>query len=163
MTALKEAIEQDYFFEMFVDDLPLWGYLGEVAHEEFLLGQSIQGARVYLYPHLHFSLGYKDNQIVVADVTTDTKRKIDITEVDSGMEVVFSYSVEWVHSPDVSYEHRMKRYADSTFLPTSFEIHWLSIINSFVLVLLLIRSFMIHYYFSIHLALNSASLKLTPL
>ena len=137
MTALKEAIEQDYFFEMFVDDLPLWGYLGEVAHEEFLLGQSIQGARVYLYPHLHFSLGYKDNQIVVADVTTDTKRKIDITEVDSGMEVVFSYSVEWVHSPDVSYEHRMKRYADSTFLPTSFEIHWLSIINSFVLVLLL--------------------------
>jgi hypothetical protein len=31
----------------------------------------------------------------------------------------------------------MKRYADSTFLPTTFEIHWLSIINSFVLVLLL--------------------------
>ena len=32
---------------------------------------------------------------------------------------------------------RMKRYADSTFLPTTFEIHWLSIINSFVLVMLL--------------------------
>lgn len=31
----------------------------------------------------------------------------------------------------------MKRYADSTFLPTTFEIHWLSIINSVVLVLLL--------------------------
>lgn len=31
----------------------------------------------------------------------------------------------------------MKRYADSTFLPTSFEIHWLSVINSFVLVMLL--------------------------
>lgn len=31
----------------------------------------------------------------------------------------------------------MKRYADSTFLPTTFEIHWLSIINSFVLVMLL--------------------------
>lgn len=31
----------------------------------------------------------------------------------------------------------MKRYADSTFLPTTFEIHWLSIINSMVLVLLL--------------------------
>lgn len=31
----------------------------------------------------------------------------------------------------------MKRYADSTFLPSTFEIHWLSIINSFVLVMLL--------------------------
>lgn len=31
----------------------------------------------------------------------------------------------------------MARYADSTFLPSTFEIHWLSIINSFVLVMLL--------------------------
>ena len=31
----------------------------------------------------------------------------------------------------------MKLYEDSLFLPTTFEIHWLSIINSFVLVLLL--------------------------
>ena len=50
---------------------------------------------------------------------------------------MFSFSVEWVHTPDIAYVHRMKRYADSTFLPTTFEIHWLSIINSFVLVMLL--------------------------
>jgi hypothetical protein len=31
----------------------------------------------------------------------------------------------------------MKRYEDSAFLPATFEIHWLSVINSFVLVLLL--------------------------
>lgn len=31
----------------------------------------------------------------------------------------------------------MTRYSDSSFVPKSFEIHWLSIINSFVLVLLL--------------------------
>jgi len=31
----------------------------------------------------------------------------------------------------------MSRYVDSAFLPDSLEIHWLSIINSFVLVLLL--------------------------
>ena len=135
--ALKESVEQDYFFEMFVDELPLWGYLGEVAHEEFLLGQSIQGARVYLYPHLHFSLGYNQNQIVMANVTTDTKRKVDITDTTVGQEIVFSYSVEWLHTPEVKYEHRMQRYADSTFVPSSFEIHWLSIINSFVLVMLL--------------------------
>lgn len=134
---LKTAIENDYFFEMFIDDLPMWGYLGEVIHEEFLLGKSIQGARVYLYPHLHFVIGFNNDQIVTANVTTDAKRRLDITEVESGQEVSFSFSVEWVHTPEITYDDRMKRYADSTFLPTTFEIHWLSIINSFVLVMLL--------------------------
>ena len=130
----KEAIEGDYFFEMFVDDLPMWGYVGEVcdwytkkcpsiakssnlfqifisfvfididniiilfsilyilnfpqvAHEEFLLGKAIQGARVYLYPHLHFIIGFNNDQIVSANVTTDVKRRIDITEANSGQEV----------------------------------------------------------------------------
>ena len=52
-------------------------------------------------------------------------------------QIVFSYSVEWTHMPELKYDDRMKRYVDSTFLPTTFEIHWLSIINSFVLVMLL--------------------------
>lgn len=26
----KDAIEDDYFFEFLIDDLPLWGYIGEV-------------------------------------------------------------------------------------------------------------------------------------
>ena len=37
----------------------------------------------------------------------------------------------------------MTRYAESKFVPSSFEIHWLSIINSFVLVLLLTAFLMI--------------------
>lgn len=134
---LKEAIESDYFFEMGVDGLPVWGYIGEVVGEEFLLGKSIQGATVYLYPHLHFSVGFNGDQIVSANVTTDHKRRIDITDTTMGQEIGFSYSVEWVHQPHMKYEHRMDRYADSTFLPSSFEIHWLAVINSFVLVLLL--------------------------
>lgn len=134
---LKDAIETDYFFEMLIDDLPMWGYIGEVAHEEFLLGRSIQGAKVYLYPHLHFSVGYNNDQIVTVNVTTDARKRVDITDTSTGQEIVFSYTVEWVHSPEIKYNNRMSRYADSTFLPTTFEIHWLSIINSFVLVLLL--------------------------
>jgi len=133
----KDAIEDDYFFELFVDNLPMWSYVGEVAHEEFLLGKSIQGARVYLYPHLHFSFGWNNDQIVAINVTTDPKRRIDITDAVTGQEIVFSYSVEWIHQPWISYESRMKRYEDSAFLPNTFEIHWLSVINSFVLVLLL--------------------------
>lgn len=64
-------------------------------------------------------------------------RRVDITDVNKPQVVQFSYSVEWYAEPDLVWKNRMTRYADSRFLPSSFEIHWLSIINSFVLVLLL--------------------------
>jgi hypothetical protein len=63
-------------------------------------------------------------------------RRVDITDTSKPMTVQFSYSVEWFED-DLEWKERMTRYADSRFLPSSFEIHWLSIINSFVLVLLL--------------------------
>lgn len=30
MQKLKDAVEDDFFFEFFIDDLPIWGYIGEV-------------------------------------------------------------------------------------------------------------------------------------
>lgn len=56
-------------------------------HEDFLLGKSIQGARVYLYPHLHFSIGFNNDQVVTANVTMDTSRRVDITDTSVGLEV----------------------------------------------------------------------------
>ena len=67
---------------------------------------------------------------------------MDITDVEFPATVKFSYSVEWVEE-DLPWALRMTRYSDSKFLPSSFEIHWLSIINSFVLVLLLTAFLMI--------------------
>ena len=64
-------------------------------------------------------------------------RRVDITDVDSPLQVQFSYSVEWYEEPNLPWKYRLTRYTDSRFVPSSFEIHWLSIINSFVLVLLL--------------------------
>ncbi len=131
-----KAIENDYYFEMFIEDLPMWGYVGEVEGEDVLLGHLETGRR-YLYPHLHFSIGYNEDQVVSVNVSTNPQRKVDITEEFDGTEVAFSYSVEWSARPDLDWEARMTRYHDSRFLPGTFEIHWLSIINSFVLVLLL--------------------------
>lgn len=50
--------------------------------------------------------------------------------------VKFTYSVEWVEST-VRPEERMDVYSQHTFMPAALEIHWLSIINSLVLVMLL--------------------------
>mmetsp|Transcript_7532 Transcript_7532/g.11385 ORF Transcript_7532/g.11385 Transcript_7532/m.11385 type:complete len:636 (+) Transcript_7532:64-1971(+) len=136
ITAFKEAIHNNYFFEMFVEDLPMWGYLGDTAEEDIILGE-VEGSKTFLFPHLHFYLGTNDKKIVAAKVTTDLERKVDITDASRPIEVQFSYSVEWYDEPELNWKDRMTRYSDSRFLPSSFEIHWLSIINSFVLVLLL--------------------------
>jgi hypothetical protein len=66
-----------------------------------------------------------------------TDRRVDITDETKDMHIQFSYSVEWIEEEDLVWKQRMSRYAESRFLPSSFEIHWLSIINSIVLVLLL--------------------------
>ena len=69
-------------------------------------------------------------------------RRVDITDISEPQHVKFSYSVEW-NMESLPWKDRMTRYADSKFVPSSFEIHWLSIINSFVLVLLLTAFLMI--------------------
>eukprot|EP00978_Attheya_sp_CCMP212_P018836 scaffold52043_cov47-Attheya_sp.AAC.3 len=133
----KDAIHNNYFFEMFVEDLPMWGYIGDASDEDMILGE-VEGSKTILFPHLHFKLGTNNDQIVSVAVITDPERQVDITDVTQPTEVQFSYSTEFFIEPDLSWKDRMTRYADSRFLPSGFEIHWLSIINSFVLVLLLI-------------------------
>ena len=63
-------------------------------------------------------------------------RRVDITDTSESMEMSFSYAVEW-YLEELAWKDRLSRYFDSRFVPSPVEIHWLSIINSFVLVLLL--------------------------
>lgn len=71
----KDAIHNNYFFEMFVEDLPMWGYIGDVADEDLLIGE-VQGSKTYLFPHLQFHLGFNNDQIVSAKVTTDVRYRV---------------------------------------------------------------------------------------
>lgn len=68
----REAINNNYFFEMFIEDLPMWGYVGDLENEDVVLGET-SGSRMYLFPHLHFLLGHHDNQVVTAKITTDVR------------------------------------------------------------------------------------------
>jgi len=95
---------------------------------------------------------------VTANVSASPAYRLDITARHSGppdlgesrgrlgdttttsratpLRVTFSYSVSWHESP-VTHDARMEVYSQSNFLPATLEIHWLSIINSLVLVMLL--------------------------
>jgi len=132
----KDAIHNSYFFEMYVEDLPMWGSIGDVVNEDILVGEVAGFSKTYLFPHLIFKFGINNDRIVSATVNTDTDRKIDITQTDKEMTVKFTYSVQFFES-DLEWKDRLSTYIDNRFLPGKFEIHWLAVINSFVLVLLL--------------------------
>jgi hypothetical protein len=145
--SFKESILNNYFFEMFIEDLPMYGYVGEAGDgEEDLFTEIMENEKVYLFTHLHFEVGFNEGRIVSAELKSrnagwkpdgkfeESNHKLDITDSSKDIEVQFTYSVQWFPS-DIEWRYRFQKY--SNFLPSSFEIHWLSIINSFVLVLLL--------------------------
>jgi len=132
----EHAVMDEYFFEMFLDTLPLWGYVGDDEEEDLIFNRYGE-SRKFIYPHLAFQVGYNGQHVVSVNVTTDHARRHDISLSNPNAATVrFSYSVKWV-SMEVNHADRMGRYVETGFLPASFEIHWLSIINSFALVVLL--------------------------
>ena len=56
---------------MFVEDLPMWGYIGDSNEGDIILNEVDGAGKIFLFPHLHFSLGYNEGRIVSAKVTTD--------------------------------------------------------------------------------------------
>ncbi len=125
--AFKKAIAAQYYFEFFLDDLPVRGFIG--APDEGV-GKN---QKFFLFKHLHFSILYNRDRVIHANVSADI-HQVQVLENDA-VTVEFSYSVEWTES-NVAYEKRMTLFHDS-FFEQDLEIHWLSILNSLVLVLLL--------------------------
>lgn len=139
MQTLKDAIENSYFFELFVEDLPMYGFIGDIENEDYIqkdITGSDQG-KFLLFTHLDFHFGMNKGKIVSAAIYTDKTRAVDITDTKIPKEIEFTYSIKWTEE-SLEWKHRMKNYANNAFSqPRSTEIHWLSIINSCVLVVLL--------------------------
>ena len=52
---------------MFLDDIPVWVFVGEHEHEDILLGHT-EASRHYLYTHLHFSISYNGDHVIGVNV-----------------------------------------------------------------------------------------------
>ncbi|KAH9317376.1 hypothetical protein KI387_019145, partial [Taxus chinensis] len=131
LAKFRDAVKNDYYFQMYYDDLPIWGFIGKIENEKM----EQKDRRYLLYKHLHFDILYNKNRVIEISVRTDPQYTVDITD-DNGIEVEFLYSVKWTET-GTPFEHRRDKYAKSSFLPQHLEIHWFSIINSCVTVLLL--------------------------
>jgi len=120
------AITHHYWYQMYIDELPVWAMVGE---EQPTTGKTDQSSHL-VYTHMRFSIGYNANRIVEVNLTSEEPRP-----VEAGTGILFSYGVHWV-PVDTPFESRWQRYLDYNFF--EHQIHWFSIFNSFMMVIFLV-------------------------
>ena len=73
------AIKNHYWYQMYADDLPIWGIVGEYDEKE---------DAYYLWTHKKFEFGYNEDRIVDVNLTSEAKVKLS-----PGVMLHFSYEV----------------------------------------------------------------------
>nr|CCC94940.1 putative endosomal integral membrane protein [Trypanosoma congolense IL3000] len=116
---LKKMVEREFAYQIFVDELPLWGMLGEVTP-----------AGPTIFVHRDFNLGITRNQIVDATMQTG---KAELLAEDR--EYTFTYSVNFTHS-SIPFAERFSKYVDKDTL--ELRVRWMSIVNSVYLLSVLV-------------------------
>ncbi|KAI4313611.1 hypothetical protein L6164_026574 [Bauhinia variegata] len=126
----RDAVKKDYYFQMYYDDLPIWGFIGQVGK----LGNTNPSEyKYFLFKHIQFDILYNKDRVIEISARIDTHSVVDLTE-DKEVDAEFIYSVKWKET-DTPFERRLDKYSHYSALPH--RIYWFSTINSSVTVLLL--------------------------
>eukprot|EP01016_Furgasonia_blochmanni_P033307 TRINITY_DN3472_c0_g3_i3.p1 TRINITY_DN3472_c0_g3~~TRINITY_DN3472_c0_g3_i3.p1 ORF type:complete len:590 (-),score=141.94 TRINITY_DN3472_c0_g3_i3:201-1970(-) len=136
--AFKKAVENYYLIEMFVDDFDVYDFVGWYKDDRLLLKTLTT-----------FEIGYHpDGNLIYAHVDDTVSEHVDLTEMVPGTTVTFKYSVKFIERSDLPYDNRWLIHDEprnpeepepvNDYDDYAIEIHWISIINSFVLVVLLV-------------------------
>eukprot|EP00009_Paramoeba_aestuarina_P014682 CAMPEP_0201542218 /NCGR_PEP_ID=MMETSP0161_2-20130828/71913_1 /ASSEMBLY_ACC=CAM_ASM_000251 /TAXON_ID=180227 /ORGANISM="Neoparamoeba aestuarina, Strain SoJaBio B1-5/56/2" /LENGTH=278 /DNA_ID=CAMNT_0047949845 /DNA_START=242 /DNA_END=1075 /DNA_ORIENTATION=- len=119
-TALFQyAIRHQYWFQMFLDDLPMWGMVGEIVEDTPMV-----------FSHINLFLTYNNDQVITVNLTMDR-----LVKIHEGSDIPFTYSVKWERS-EVDFNDRFNVYMDMPFF--EHQIHWFSILNSFMMLTFLV-------------------------
>jgi transmembrane 9 superfamily protein 3 len=135
---LADAVWRNFWVEMTVDGLPIWGYLGIAGGEA---PDDVQtdhtNTDVFLYTHHNFVLSHNQDKIVQVQYAPEHPVLVYDAEnaVIATHEATFTYSITWV-ATDLPFAKRFNTYLESNFFENS--IHWFSILNSFVMVVFMI-------------------------
>jgi len=126
----KKAIDEFYYFQLILDELPLWGFIGTTNGDE-------AKPEYYLYTQFNFVIEYNGDRIVRANATISTHEDSYVVLNSDSVDATFTYSVAWFENKEIDFKDRMKLYASNQFGGHELEIHWFSVLNSVVLVILL--------------------------
>jgi len=118
------AIDNQYWYELFLDDLPMWGMVGEVLRDD-----AHSRMEKHIFTHRSLNIAYSGSRVIEVNLTSENPVPIEI-----GKKLEFTYSVNWKVS-DKSFEQRFDRYLEYDFF--EHKIHWFSVFNSFMMVIFL--------------------------
>ena len=145
----SKAVQHRWFYQLYLDDLPVWGMVGEMLpkvdsfsvkekddldrldHMTDLKDEDVGDLHPYIYTNRNLVISYNADQIVKVDLTSDPR---SLKEVKEGTVVEFSLQVQFVETPE-AFHSRFDRYLDHDFF--KHPIHWFSVFNSFMMVLFL--------------------------
>jgi len=151
--ALGAMIHDNYWYQLYIDDLPIWAFVGE--HSKFEVDvsrfsnllQANNRSNTVLQPvppvpkhlkgkplprvftHRHFTLFKNGNQVIEVDMEPSNP-----WPVYEGAPLNFTYSAVW-YTTTKPFSERTTRYLDPKFF--EHKVHWFSIVNSFMLCLFL--------------------------
>jgi len=151
--ALANMINENYWYQLYIDDLPIWAFVGE--HSKFAVDVSrfaklvrtnnaskkdSQGAPPVpkhlkgkplprVFTHRHFTLFMNGDQVIEVDMEPS-----NAWPVYEGAPLNFTYSAVW-YQTNKPFSERTARYLDPKFF--EHKVHWFSIVNSFMLCLFL--------------------------
>jgi len=133
VNAFIDAINDEYQYEMWVDDLPVFGRVGFAQPNEMM------GGKLYfLITHRHFHIRYNKDQVITVNISTRLQpgHYVEIKKDTPLEQVHFTYSVAW--SPtEIQYSERWEEQMQSNPTRYQVEAHWLWVLNSSLLVVLL--------------------------
>lgn len=98
--AFTYAVKNEYWYQMYIDGLPIWGKVGERDERD---------GKYYIFTHKKFDIGYNGQQIVDITLTTEGRE-----ELKPGSHINFSYEVNWKPSK-VEFKNRFDKYLDPNF------------------------------------------------
>ncbi|KJE94757.1 transmembrane protein TM9SF3 [Capsaspora owczarzaki ATCC 30864] len=133
--AFVYAVRNHYWYQMYLDDLPIWDNVGETVVPDDQTGDEASthdrtDVQYAIWTHRHFDIGFNGKQIVDVKLTHDSS-----TILAPGITISFSYTVAWGES-STSFAERFDKYLDPNFFQHN--IHWFSIFNSFMMVIFLV-------------------------
>lgn len=126
--AFTYAVKNNYWYQMYIDGLPIWGRVGDIRGDG-------SEKKAHIFTHKKFEIGYNGNRIVDVKLTTERREPLV-----PGAKIKFTYEVSFVPST-VTFEDRFNKYLDPTFFQHRVRRHRRfshPATNSFIL--LLVRS-----------------------
>jgi len=144
---LTNVVKEHYWYTWYIDELPVFGMIGEYISEEEMRAELAQltadqsqgqgapdastpvTAQAFLYTHRDISISYNGHQVIEVNLTSENPRPIKVGEV-----LPMTYSISWTPT-QMEFEKRFERYLAFDFLETN--VHSFALLNSFMMVLFL--------------------------